>query len=59
MCIRDRAYLASFDWTLDELAAALAGLAAIDRGVKTGLGSGPDLLQSWLLGMAAPPRSAG
>ena len=49
-----KAYLASFDWTLDELAAALSGLAAIDRGVKTGLGSGPDLLQSWLLGMAAP-----
>lgn len=44
-----KAYLASFDWTLDELAAALAALADIDRGVKTGLGSGPDLLQSWLL----------
>jgi len=46
-----KAYLAGFDWTLDELAAALTALAGIDRGVKTGLGSGPDLLQSWLLGM--------
>ncbi len=44
-----KAYLASFDWTLDELAAALSALADIDRGVKTGLGTGPDLLQSWLL----------
>ncbi|MCL4810184.1 MAG: hypothetical protein KJ062_20685 [Thermoanaerobaculia bacterium] len=42
-----KAYLASFDWTLDELAAALSALADI-RGVKTGLGTGPDLLQSWL-----------
>jgi DNA polymerase III delta subunit len=44
-----KAYLASFDWTLDELAAALTALAAIDRGVKTGLGTGPELLQAWLL----------
>ncbi len=44
-----KAYLASFDWSLDELAAALASLADIDRGVKTGLGSGPDLLSAWLL----------
>jgi len=45
-----KAYLASFDWTVEELSAALVSLADIDRGVKTGLGSGPDLLQSWLLG---------
>jgi len=44
-----KAYLASFDWPLDELADALAGLADLDRGVKTGLGSGPELLQTWLL----------
>jgi len=49
--ILHKAYLASFEWTLDDLAAALASLADIDRGVKTGLGSGPDLLQSWLLRM--------
>ena len=43
-------HFASFDWTTDELIAALSSLADLDRGVKTGLGSGPDLLQSWLLG---------
>lgn len=52
--ILHKAYLASFDWTLEELASALAALADVDRGVKTGLGSGPDLLQSWLLRMAGP-----
>ena len=28
---------------------ALVGLADVDRGVKTGLGSGAELLQTWLL----------
>ena len=51
-----KAYLASFEWSLDELSAALAAMAGIDRGVKTGIGSGPELLQSWLLSMAAPSR---
>ena len=60
-----KAYLASFDWTTDELIAALSSLADLDRGVKTGLGSGPDRLPSWLLGqmgsglhstLCAPPR---
>lgn len=49
-----KAYTASFDWSLDELASALAAVAGIDRGVKTGIGSGPELLQSWLLSMSAP-----
>lgn len=47
-----KAYLASFDWSLDDLATALAALADIDRGVKTGLGTGPELLQTWLLARA-------
>ena len=54
-----KAYLASFDWSLDELAAALASLAAIDRGVKTGAGTGPELLQTWLLSLAPPTRGSG
>jgi DNA polymerase III delta subunit len=55
-----KAYLASFDWTLDELSEALTSLAAIDRGVKTGAGTGPELLQTWLLTKAAPsPAGSG
>lgn len=50
-----KAYLASFDWSLDELAAALAALADVDRGVKSGLGSGPELLQTWLLSQRPVP----
>ena len=49
-----KAYLASFDWSIDELSSALGAMAGIDRGVKTGLGSGPELLQSWLLSMSVP-----
>ena len=50
-----KAYLASFDWSIEELAGALAGLAEVDRGVKTGVGSGPELLQTWLLGLHRSP----
>jgi DNA polymerase III delta subunit len=44
-----KAYLAALDWTLPELVAALRGLDDIDRGVKTGVGSGPELLEAYLL----------
>jgi DNA polymerase III delta subunit len=54
-----KAYLASLNWTADELAAALVGIEAIDRGVKTGAGSGSELLEAWLLSQARPAaRSA-
>ncbi len=44
-----KAYLASFDWPLDDLLRTLEGIAAIDRGVKSGAGTGRDLLESLLL----------
>ena len=49
-----KSYLASLEWTLEELAAALSDLSAVDRGVKGGGGSGPELLEGWLLARAAP-----
>ncbi len=56
-----KAYLACLNWTADELADALAGIEAIDRGVKTGAGSGSELLEAWLLSRARPAvqRAAG
>ncbi len=56
-----KAYLASLNWTADELADALIGIEAIDRGVKTGGGSGSELLEAWLLARAGPAarRAAG
>jgi DNA polymerase III delta subunit len=56
-----KAYLASLNWTADELADALVGIEAIDRGVKTGAGSGSELLEAWLLSRARPAaqRAAG
>jgi hypothetical protein len=55
-----KAYLASLGWTTEELRHALVGLEAIDRGVKTGAGTGPELLETWLLSrLPAPaPRAA-
>ncbi len=53
-----KAYLACLNWTADELADALKGLEAIDRGVKTGAGTGSELLEAWLLARARPARSA-
>ncbi len=54
-----KAYLASLNWTADELSDALVGIEAIDRGVKTGAGSGSELLEAWLLSrVPAPARSA-
>jgi hypothetical protein len=49
-----KSYLAALEWTLEELADALSSLSAIDRGVKGGGGSGPELLEGWLLARAAP-----
>ena len=49
-----KAYLAALEWPADELADALAGLSAVDRGVKSGSGSGPELLEGWLLSRVAP-----
>jgi DNA polymerase III delta subunit len=49
-----KAYLASLNWTAGELAEALVGIEAIDRGVKTGAGSGSELLEAWLLAGARP-----
>ena len=56
-----KAYLACLNWTADELADALVGIEAIDRGVKTGAGSGSELLEAWLLARARPAerRAAG
>jgi DNA polymerase III delta subunit len=56
-----KAYLASLNWTANELADALVGLESIDRGVKTGAGSGSELLEAWLLARARPAarRAAG
>ncbi len=54
-----KAYLAALNWTAGELAEALVGIEAIDRGVKTGAGSGSELLEAWLLSRARPAaRSA-
>jgi DNA polymerase III delta subunit len=44
-----KAYLAALGWTAEELKRALTGLEAVDRGVKSGSGTGPDLLEAWLL----------
>jgi hypothetical protein len=49
-----KSYVASLEWSLDELVDALSDLAAVDRGVKGGGGSGPELLEGWLLARAAP-----
>ncbi len=57
--ILHKAYLASLNWTADELADALVGIEAVDRGVKTGAGSGSELLEAWLLSRSRPSaRSA-
>ncbi len=44
-----KAYLAALGWTAEDLKHALTGLEAIDRGVKSGAGTGPELLEAWLL----------
>ncbi len=54
-----KAYLAALGWTAEDLKRALIGLEAIDRGVKSGAGTGPELLEAWLLSRLAPapPRA--
>ncbi len=54
-----KAYLAALGWTTEDLRHALMGLEAIDRGVKSGAGTGPELLEAWLLSRlpAAPARA--
>ncbi len=49
-----KAYLAALGWTLEDLRRALMGLEAVDRGVKSGAGSGPELLEAWLLERLPP-----
>ncbi len=44
-----KSFQAAANWDLEELASFLTGLSAIDRAVKTGEGSGPELLQDLLL----------
>jgi len=51
-----KAYAASFDWTLADLLTAMRQMAAIDDGVKSGAGDGPDLLEAFLLSLVDPPR---
>ncbi|MEO8586398.1 MAG: hypothetical protein ABI584_09585 [Acidobacteriota bacterium] len=50
-----KAYLAALGWTAEDLKRALIGLEAIDRGVKSGAGTGPELLEAWLLSRAKIP----
>jgi DNA polymerase III delta subunit len=44
-----KSYLAAQNWTIEELLAALTGLAGIDRGAKSGAGTGIELMEAWLL----------
>ncbi len=44
-----RSFRAAEAWTVEELAAALRALAGVDRGAKSGAGTGPDLMEAWLL----------
>ncbi|MDL2716616.1 MAG: hypothetical protein PT977_02585 [Acidobacteriota bacterium] len=53
--ILHKAYLAALGWTAEDLKRALIGLEAIDRGVKSGAGTGPELLEAWLLSRAKIP----
>jgi hypothetical protein len=46
--------MASLDWSVSDLTEALSGIERIDRGVKSGAGSGPELLESYLLARVAP-----
>ncbi len=54
-----KAYLAALGWTARDLKRALTGLEAVDRGVKSGAGTGPDLLETWLFSQlpVAPARA--
>jgi hypothetical protein len=53
-----RSWLAAQDWTLGQLVDALKEIAEIDAGVKSGAGTGPELLEAFLLARAEPPGRA-
>jgi hypothetical protein len=53
-----KAYLAALGWTADDLRLALMGLEGVDRGVKSGAGAGPDLLEAWLFSRLPAPAHA-
>lgn len=44
-----RSFLAALEWPVADLADALEGIERIDRGVKSGAGTGPELLETFLL----------
>jgi len=44
-----KSHLAAQNWTIEELVAALTGLAGVDRGAKSGAGTGIELMEAWLL----------
>lgn len=44
-----RSCQASEAWSLEELGEAVRGLASVDRGAKSGAGTGPELMEAWLL----------
>ena len=50
-----KAFLAALGWTAEELRRALTGLEAVDRGAKSGAGTGPELLEAWLLSRLPAP----
>ena len=47
-----RSFQALEGWTLGELVRALRDLSGVDRGAKSGGGSGVSLMEAWLLGRA-------
>lgn len=49
-----RSWLAAQDWTLAQLVDALKEIAEVDAGVKSGAGTGPELLEAFLLARAEP-----
>ncbi|MDL1952553.1 hypothetical protein FBQ97_22530 [Acidobacteria bacterium ACD] len=53
-----RSWLAAQEWTLGQLVAAMEEIAAIDEGVKSGAGTGPELLEAFLLARAEPAGRA-
>lgn len=46
-----RSFQAGGAWTLEELSGALRALADVDRAGKSGGGTGPELMESWLLSL--------
>lgn len=54
-----RSFAAAQEWTLGELVDAMKEIAGIDEGVKSGVGSGPELLEAFLLSRATPPERHG